>query len=442
MEKPPTFVAAVRKTASRHRMDLSRPLVLVSGGPDSTALLRAILDLGGEPAVLHVHHGLRGGEADADEAFVRSLCEQLGLRFEARRLSLSEESNLQARAREERYRVAEKLAGEIGASAIATGHTADDVAETVLMNLARGAGLRGLSGIPPRRGRVVRPLIEVSREQVVGYLESLGQSYRTDSTNLAPKYARNRLRLEVLPLLEAMYPGASRNISRAAGLLREDLEALEALAAAAVEERGEEVAVVREKLAHPALLPHALRLAFEKAAPEVPPLDADLVRAVEGLLEKGEGTRALDLPAGVVAAARFGKEVAFYEPGGVEAGEKELAPGETSFAGWDISVREGVAFHAEDAARGEVAYLDGGKGPYRVRLAREGDTIRPLGLGGTKKVFRAMMDRKVPKDLRRQSPVVVGGGGEVAWVFEGEVDERFAVGEKTEKTLRLEVRRR
>jgi tRNA(Ile)-lysidine synthase len=188
---------AVRRTVERYGMDLRGSLALVSGGPDSVALLRAIVSLGGEPAVLHVDHGLRGEQSREDADFVRGLCARLKVACEVRRLRLDGASNLQERARDERYGLAEEVADRLGLQSIATGHTADDVAETVLMNLARGSGLRGLAGIPPVRGRVQRPLIEVTREEVLEYLEDLNQPYRTDPTNLTGKYARNRVRLEV-----------------------------------------------------------------------------------------------------------------------------------------------------------------------------------------------------------------------------------------------------
>src|SRR5918994_848840 len=136
-------------TAGRYGMDLLRPLVLVSGGPDSVALLRVVVGLGGEPVVLHVDHGLRGEESREDAEFVSDLCGQLGVSCEVRWLGLDDGPNLQERAREERYRLAEEVVVRLGLQAVATGHTADDVAETVLMNLARGTGLRGLAGIPP-----------------------------------------------------------------------------------------------------------------------------------------------------------------------------------------------------------------------------------------------------------------------------------------------------
>jgi tRNA(Ile)-lysidine synthase len=437
--EPADFLEAVRQTAERYGMDLSRPLALVSGGPDSVALLRALVGLGGEPVVLHVDHGLRGEESREDAEFVRELCDGLNVRCEIKRLRLEEGSNLQERARDERYLLAEEVADELGLQTIAVGHTADDVAETVLMNLARGTGLRGLAGIPPVRGRLVRPFIGRTRREILDYLASLDQPYRTDPTNLTGKYARNRIRLEVLPVLEVLYPGAARNLARGGALAREDLEVLQDLAAEVIERRGEEVVLPLGGLSElrPALRRYAVRRAYSVLLPDAPPLGSALVEAVLGLV--GEGTRTLDLPGDVVASARAGEEISLYPRPEPFAGEKELRVEETLFEGWRISAREVSRYEPADASRPEVAYLDAARGPYRVRLAREGDTIRPLGLSGTKKVLRAMMDRKVPKDLRRRTPVVVDARGEVAWIPLGELGEGFKVDEATERMLRLEV---
>jgi len=426
-------------------MDLRNPLALVSGGPDSVALLRVVIALGGEPVVLHVDHGLRSEESREDAEFVRDLCRRLNVRCEVRRLELDGDSNLQARARDERYRLAEETAVRLGLQVVATGHTADDVAETVLMNLARGTGLRGLAGIPPVRGKVQRPLIRCTRKEILDYLKELDQAFRTDPTNLTGKYARNRVRLEVLPVLEELYPAAVGNIARAASLVREDLEILEELATGTFETRGDEVILPLDGLVElrPALQRHAVRLAHTTLVPDTAPLPSNLVEAVLGLPEGGEGTRTLDLPGGVVASGRSGEELVFYRgPRMMVSGREEIRAGEAVvFGGWRISALEVSGYDHVDAARPEVAYLDAGREPYEVRMAREGDIIRPLGLGGTKKVLRAMMDRKVPSDLRRSTPVVVDGRDEIAWIVLGELDERHKVDERTEKILRLEVAR-
>ncbi|HZF58530.1 MAG TPA: tRNA lysidine(34) synthetase TilS, partial [Rubrobacter sp.] len=330
------FAEAVRQTAARYGMDLGRPLVMVSGGPDSVALLRVVLDLGGEPVALHVDHGLR--EASPEDAeFVRGQCDRLGVCCEVRRVRLEGAPNLQERARRERYRLAEEVAGGLGLRIIATGHTADDVAETVLMKLARGAGLRGLAGIPPVRGPVVRPTIERTRQEILAYLAGLDQPYRTDPTNLTGKYARNRVRSEVLPVLQELYPGATRNLARAASLAREDLEALEGLAESVVHPRGEEVVVPLGAFLElvPALRRHAVRRAYSAVLPDAPPLGSALVGVVLVLAEGEEGTRTLDLPGGVVVAARGGEELAFYERAELLEGEEGIRVGETLvFGGW------------------------------------------------------------------------------------------------------------
>ena len=284
------------------------------------------------------------------------------------------------------------MAVRLGLRVVATGHTADDVAETVLMNLARGTGLRGLAGIPPVRGKVQRPLIGRTRREVLDYLKEIDQPYRTDPTNLTGKYARNRVRLEVLPVLEELYPAAAGNIARAASLVREDLEVLEELAAGTLERRGEEVVLPLDRLMklRPALRRHAVRLAYTTVVPDTSPLPSNLIEAVLELLEGGEGTRTLDLPGGVVASGRSGEELAFYRgPRSMVSGREEIRAGEAMvFGGWRISAREVSGYDPSDAARPEVAYLDAGNGPYQVRMAREGDIIRPLGLGGTKKVLQ------------------------------------------------------
>jgi tRNA(Ile)-lysidine synthase len=425
-------------------MDLRRSLLLVSGGPDSVALLRSIVALGGQPAVLHVDHGLRGQESREDADFVRGLCSWLGIVCEVQHLGLADGPNLQERARKERYRLAGEISLQLGLKTVATGHTADDVAETVLINLARGTGLRGLAGIPPVRDEFQRPLIERTRHEVLEYLEGLDQPYRTDPTNLTGKYARNRIRLEVLPVLEELHPAAARNIARAAAIAREDLEALEGLADDVLETRGEEIVLPLHVLLEmrPALRRHAVRLAYSTLDPGARPLPSNLVGAVLGLVESSEGTRTLDLPGRVVVSSRGGEELALYRrPLPVDYGRREIATGEkVVFGGWSITAREVDDFDTADAARDEVAYLDAGRGPYTMRMVREGDIIRPLGLGGTKKVLRAMMDRKVPEDLRRSTPVVVDRRGEVAWIALGELGEEFKVDDRTEKILRLEVR--
>lgn len=195
-----------------------RIAVGVSGGADSVALLRFLAALrpqfGWDLVVCHIHHGLRGAEADRDEHFVRALAEQLGLpcavsRIDAAALALRDHISVEEAGRMARYAFFAQTAGEGGR--IATAHTLDDSIETVLMNLVRGTGLRGLCGIPRIRGNIVRPLLDCTRAEVEDYLGALGQPYCTDSTNLTDDYTRNRIRHDILPRLCALnpnFPGA------------------------------------------------------------------------------------------------------------------------------------------------------------------------------------------------------------------------------------------
>ena len=198
-----------------------RIAVGVSGGADSVALLRFLAALrpqfGWDLVVCHIQHGLRGAEADRDEVFVRALAEQLGLpcavsRIDAAALALRDHISVEEAGRMARYAFFAQTAGEGGR--IATAHTLDDSIETVLMNLVRGTGLRGLCGIPRIRGNIVRPLLDCTRAEVEDYLGALGQPYCTDSTNLTDDYTRNRIRHDILPRLCALNPNFSGAMAR------------------------------------------------------------------------------------------------------------------------------------------------------------------------------------------------------------------------------------
>jgi tRNA(Ile)-lysidine synthetase-like protein len=432
------FIDGVKYAIQRYGMDPSRSLALVSGGPDSVALLRVMLELGFEPVVMHVNYDLRGEESDADAEFVEDLCTQFNLDCELRRVKVTG-GNFQEEARNERYRLAHEILEAHDLSTILTGHTADDVAETVLLNLARGTGLRGLAGIPPVRELVARPLILQRRDEIIAYLEQLGQSYRTDDSNLRPKYARNRVRLEVMPILESLHPGAGGNIARTASMLRDDLEALESLAGRLIERRGGEIVVsLRSSESSPAILRHALRLAYGLLNQDSA-LDSTAIENILESVDSGEGTVVRDLAGGIVVAVRSGEEVAFYRREEVTWQVEELVVGAQRFEGWRIEVSEVGELDPEDAARSWVAYLDALGGPYRVRMPREGDRMRPLGLGGSKSVLKAMKDRRVPADLRLRNPVLVDSEGRIAWILSGELDEDHKVTPKTKKILRIEV---
>lgn len=226
----------VRRFAATHP---GLGVVAVSGGADSVALLRALHATGAHVAVAHVNHQLRGVESDADEAFVRDLCAALAVPFHLRSADvagLAGGANLESTARRVRYEFFAELAYELGAAWIATAHTADDQAETVLHRLIRGTGLQGLRGIAAERSAegvtLHRPLLAVTRADILAYLAEIGQPYRTDRTNADTAFTRNRIRHELLPLLKSFNPEI---VNALAHLAEHANEAHEVITAAAAE---------------------------------------------------------------------------------------------------------------------------------------------------------------------------------------------------------------
>ena len=215
----------------------ARVLCAVSGGVDSMYLLHRMAELGAQRGFTvgcaHFNHGLRGAESDRDEAFVRAQCEKLGVPFYAGRGDVASVRGMgtEAAARELRYAFLSRCADEHGYDWIATAHTADDNAETLLLNLARGCGLRGLTGIPPQRGRLLRPMLDTTRAQAEAYLTAHAIPHVEDSTNAADAYARNRVRHHAVPALESVNAAFVQHAADTAALLREDERFLGGLAA-------------------------------------------------------------------------------------------------------------------------------------------------------------------------------------------------------------------
>lgn len=217
----------------------SRICVALSGGADSVSLLIALNELHFEVSACHLNHALRGEASDRDELFCRDLCERLGVPFYSRKINVAElaekHESIEQAARRVRYAFFEEALGHFGASVLATAHNANDNAETVLLNLTRGTGLKGLCGIPPVRAfgeglLVIRPLIYCERAQIEAFLKERGQASVTDATNLSEDYTRNKIRRRVLPELAEINPSILAVIARMTNNLRADSEFLDALA--------------------------------------------------------------------------------------------------------------------------------------------------------------------------------------------------------------------
>jgi tRNA(Ile)-lysidine synthase len=385
-------------------------LVLISGGADSTCLLDVAVRLGAEVSALHVDYGLREGSA-GDAEHCRALCAALGVPLTVERVELEAAAgagNLQAEARDARYERAERLApGDYAAA-----HTASDQAETVLYRLAVSPGSRALLGMAPRRGRLVRPLLEVTRDETRAYCESRALEWREDPSNQDVVFARARVREEVLPALREVNPAAERNIAETAALLRDEAEVLgraldEALQRPAAEPLP--LAVLRE-------LPPALaRLALRRAAGDV----AISRRDADRILELGpQGSATVELPGGVRAVVEYGSLRFTRDPDPAPLDPVELpVPGSVAFGDWVVEAGVGGAGDVvlDRSALGEV---------LTVRSWRHGDRMRPAGLGGTKTLQDLFTDRKVPRAERARVPVLEAAG-QVVWVAGLAVDERF-----------------
>jgi len=392
--------------------------------------------LGAGVVALHVNYGLRA-EADGDEELCRLLCERLGVPLHVERAELPQSGNLQAAARAVRYAHAERLATGDYASA----HTASDQAETVLYRLATSPGRRALLGMAPRRGRLVRPLLEATAEDTRAHCRSRGLEWREDTSNEDPRFARTRLRHEVLPVLRDIGSAAERTIVETAGLLRDEAEVLDAAVDGAIAALGPAPALSDLRARPAGLARLVLRRLAEAAAGRELALSRADADAILALGERG-GTQALDLAGGVRAIVEYGRlRFSSATPALTELEPVLLPiPGAVRFGPWELTAR--LARPGERLA-GDERSLDAAAlgGLVTVRAWRSGDRMRPVGLGGTKTLQDLFTDRKIPRALRHELPVVEAAAGEIAWVAGLAVGERFAAGAGEGRPVIMAARR-
>ena len=399
-------------------------LCAVSGGADSVCLLLVLRELaqqrGFRVACAHYDHRLRGDESARDAAFVRALCRSLDVPFHigsgnVREAALREGKGIEETAREMRYAFLYRTAEETGAERIATAHTADDNAETVLLCLARGAGSRGLAGITPRRGALVRPLLFAERAEIEAYLDGRGQNYVTDSSNASTEYARNRLRLEAVPALRKVNAAFARHALEASARLREDeeyfLERADAfLNENAREERGA-LFLPSEALAEmprPVFF-RVLRLVCGAA------LTSAHVEAVRTLLAPDASGKCADLPG--LRVTRDFDSLAFAPRGETVAmPERELPPDAelaVPEAGLVLRRTDGVICPERGGADRSflTLYLRAPlpEGALVVRARREGDRLRLWGRGCSKSLKKLFAEERIPIFLRARTPVLACG---------------------------------
>lgn len=456
-------VRKVRETILRYRMldpgDLC--VVGVSGGPDSVCLLHILHELSEEfeigLVVAHLDHGLREREDEAETRFVRRLASSMALAFETEKASLLREgiaSSLEERARNARYAFFGKLKDKLGAQKIALGHNLNDQAETVLMRLLRGSGPSGLTGIPPIRGNtIIRPLIEVKREEIESYLKARDLSYVMDSSNLETDYLRNRIRLELLPQLLEYQPRLIEHLGQLSRIMGSDNSYLEAHAEDWLAREGEQTAAGDILIPAPLFieLPEPIRNRvtrhlLRKMRNGLRSIDHDHIESVYDLAKSKKPQGSLDLPNGLKVkriydklafiAGDVGKSVEFhYHLDGLGTYYLEEI-------GRSITLEEMDRDEDLDLqSQGWTAFLDAEKLQYPLILRnfRPGDRFVPLGMVGHKKIKDFFIDLKIPSEMRVLTPILLNQDTPV-WVCGQRIDDRFKVTSETRRILKVAIR--
>lgn len=456
-----SVIDKVRSTLRRRSMLRAGDLVLaaVSGGGDSLVLLDVLAELapleGITLGVFHVDHGLRP-ESGEEASYVARVAEHYRIPFRAVKVEAvparGERVSPEEAAREARYRAFEKEMERTGAQRLATGHTADDRVETLLMRLLAGAGPRGLGGVPPVRGRYVRPLIEVWRREIEGYARFLPFPPLQDPSNLETAVPRNYVRHVLLPFLEERYPGVKQVLLREAESFCEVGELLEGLAGEAekafLTKSGRNMELALEPLLSlpPAVRRHLLARLLRRAGVEP---DYHLLEDIMRKVMDAEGCPSLDASGDVSVRREYGNLVIGprpYDPSGEEAASppEVMVPGEGRFPlpGRDAELQLQVRPRSESLrlpAREErlTAVLDADRlsFPLEVRGLRPGDRFHPLGAPGSRKLQDFLVDEKVPR-AERGRVLVLESGGHIAWVIGYRIDDRFKV---TGETRRLAI---
>ncbi len=490
-----------------------RVVVAFSGGPDSVALFHLLRSLKKELKLeiylAHLNHMLRGKESDADAAFVRRIAGRykvpVFVREEnVRALAKKEKRSVEDAARKARYDFLLSTARQTGAKKIALGHQRDDQVETLLMRLIRGSGLRGLASIPPARRvgnrLIIRPLIEVSRKEIISYLNQRRIKYRIDSSNLKTDYLRNRVRIKLLPLLEKEYnPNIRQTLFHLAEILRVNYEYIQTLARKGYrdclklkEKNAISLSLSRIKRYPPALQSEIIRLAIEQLNGKI---DYKHWQDIEGLLSNKPTGSVIHLPARLRAEKGY-REIVFYRAGGGKLPPRQerettllpqgLAkdkireikiPGVTAIQELGLKIKTGLfkggdSTHLARACRGQIYSTRGldtltgtGKSnpygnvefklghrrneecvdfkkiklPLRVRFRKPGDWFRPLGMKQKKKIKDFFIDEKIPYSLRSTIPLLVSGRDEIVWVLGLRVSEDFKITKNTRKILKIKI---
>ncbi len=430
----------------------ARVLVGYSGGADSTALLTLLHELGVTVVAAHLHHGMRP-EADQEADQCRSYAESLGIEFAMGRADVPAIAHdrgigIEEAGRLARYEFFHRAARQFECAQIATGHTADDQAETVLLHLARGSGLRGLRGIPEERDGIIRPLLRIGRAETRAFCAERGLWFHDDPANSDGQFSRVRVRTGVIPVLEALQAGAVDRIARTSRLIAEEDSFLDSVAAANLEPlevqlngelsfltRDVEVALQRVQFQSlpPVLARRSVRLVAGVlgADPEFDQVEAALEAVrLSGSVTFSGGNVVWEVSGEMIHARILAVDAPFRYP--------VTLPGET-FAdefGWFIRAQSAEPLPYPTGGLSQKLDARQVQGGLHFRSAEPGDRMEPLGLGGSKKIHDLMADAKLTQAARRRLPVIWDMVGPV-WVPGLAVADRVRISEATERAILL-----
>jgi tRNA(Ile)-lysidine synthase len=480
-------IEKIERTIEKHRMLTvhERVIVAVSGGPDSMALLGALGRLSKAYAltliVAHFNHGLRGERADAEEAFVRDVAEGMGLVCESLKSDIGEisrerKASIEETAREERYRFFEQVRCRYQAHKIALGHHRHDQAETILMNLLRGSGAEGLKGMRPvREGLYIRPLIELTREEIMAFLRSERRSFMIDDSNRDTRYLRNRIRHHLLPSLKADYnPRLEENLCQMAEILRLENDCLQREMHRILDDRQifthhgddrEIVIRIPDFLGlHEALQNRLIRHLLLKYAEAAQGIGYHHIRAVRHFIERPHPGGFLHLPFSIEIRREYDILVIGQRhqpsrrtlPAGHHGGERPgPLPGEDAApVARDIDI-PGMIDLREENLRLRFDFVEGSAvrfdcpgtffmdydrivPPLTLRFPQGGDRIQPLGMAGTKKLKNVFIDGKFPPRIRRRMPLLADARS-ILCIIGHVISERVKITDKTTKFLKIEM---
>lgn len=426
----------------RHRLlDLdSTHLVAISGGADSVALLLLMLDLGYRVEAVHCNFHLRGEESDRDEAFVKALCERKGVPFHVVHFDTKEYASLhkvsiEMAARRLRYGYFEQLRKDIGAADICVAHHCDDTVETVLMNLVRGTGIHGLSGIRPLNGKIVRPLLCVSRDDIERYLSSVGQDYVTDSTNLVDDYVRNKFRLNIIPLLKEINPAARDNIRRTAEYVSEAVKVFDEAVKVSFErvaERTDKGVIVSLSALNAEPSPEYLLYEILKehgfSSLQVEQIYLNSGTTPGKVFSSSEFDLLIDR--GCIVVERRGdsfRELRIPETGTYIVAESNRMRLSHVAIDADFSISRERNTVCLDAAK--VRF------PLVLRRVATGDRFIPFGMKGSKLVSDYLTDRKKTLFQKRSQLVLTDSENNILWLVNERPDNRYRISDKSSKAL-------